>query len=49
MVTHIKLYGEKGNRFEEIKEEFSNQFGYKPSNPEVVGYLMATYDPKRPF
>lgn len=41
MTVHIKLYGEKGERFTEIKEELTEQLGYEPSNPEVVGILMA--------
>lgn len=42
MTVHIKLYGTKGERFEEIKEQVARQFGYEPSNPEVVGILMGT-------
>lgn len=44
MTVHIKLYGTKGDRFEEIKQELSQQLGYEPSNPEVIGILMARID-----
>lgn len=42
MTVHIKLYGSKGDRFETIKDDLTEQLGYEPSNPEVVGILMAT-------
>lgn len=45
MTSHIKLYGSKGARFEQLKAEFGQQLGYEPSNPEVVGLLMAHYSP----
>lgn len=41
MTTHIKLYGGKKERFEEIKNQLADQFGYEPTNPEVMGILMA--------
>lgn len=41
MTVHIKLYGGKGQRFEEIKETLEREFGYEPSNSEVIGILMA--------
>lgn len=44
MTTHVKLYGEKADRFEAIKAEMSENQGYEPTNPEVVGFLMATYN-----
>lgn len=44
MTSHIKLYGSKAERFEDIKQELSKQLGYEPSNPEVVGILMAGVD-----
>lgn len=43
MVSHIKLYGGKMERFEEIKEDLQSELGYEPTNPEVVGVLMAEY------
>jgi len=43
MTSHIKLHGGKGERFEAIKADLSNELGYVPSNPEVVGLLMAQY------
>jgi hypothetical protein len=43
MTTHIKLYGGKGEQFREIKDELAHQFGYEPTNPEVVGLMMAGY------
>lgn len=43
MTSHIKLYGGRGERFEEIKEALADQLGYEPTNPEVVGILMAEY------
>lgn len=44
MTVHIKLYGDKGKRFEEIKTAMTNEWGYEPTNPEVIGHLMAAYD-----
>lgn len=41
MVVHIKLYSGKRERFEEIKEQVAEDFGYEPTNPEVIGVLMA--------
>lgn len=43
MTVHLKLYASKGERFEEIKAGLEEEFGYEPSNPEVVGVLMANY------
>lgn len=48
MVSHIKLYGTKDERFREIKEQLHDELGYEPSNPEVVGFLMAKYDADEP-
>lgn len=47
MVSHIKLYGGKADRFEEIKGQLEDELGYEPSNPEVVGVLMSLYDSDR--
>lgn len=47
MTSHIKLYGSKSTRFEQLKEELQEHLGYEPSNPEVVGFLMASYAPER--
>lgn len=44
MTVHVKLHGTKGDRFEEIKEQLTRELGYEPSNPEVVGILMAGSD-----
>lgn len=44
MTVHIKLYGGKADRFETIKEELTEQMGYEPTNPEVIGALMANYN-----
>lgn len=43
MTSHIKLYGGKGERFEEIKSKLANELGYEPTNPEVIGILMAEH------
>jgi len=43
MTSHIKLYGGKSNRFQEIKEDLEENLGYEPSNPEVIGLLMADW------
>jgi hypothetical protein len=48
MTSHIKLYGEKERRFEEIKSQLAANLGYEPSNPEVVGILMAGYPSEIP-
>lgn len=44
MPSHIKLYGDKSDKFERLKEDLTEQLGYEPSNPEVVGLLMASAD-----
>lgn len=43
IVSHVKLYGTKGERFEAIKADLQDELGYEPTNPEVVGILMARY------
>lgn len=44
MPSHIKLYGDKSERFEELKKDLTEQLGYEPSNPEVIGLLMGAAD-----
>lgn len=44
MTTHIKLYGGKAELFEDIKEDLTEELGYEPTNPEVLGALMANYN-----
>lgn len=44
MTAHIKLYSDKAERYEEVKSEITEKLGYEPSNPEVVGILMAGID-----
>lgn len=46
MTSHIKLHGGKAERFEEIKARLVEEFGYEPSNSEIVGLLMAHYSAK---
>lgn len=43
MPSHIKLYGGRGERFEEIKAALTDRLGYEPTNAEVIGILMAEY------
>jgi hypothetical protein len=43
MVVHVKLYGGKADLFENLKAELEDDIGYEPTNPEVVGELMASY------
>lgn len=49
MTSHIKLYGEKEARFEEIKDQLEEELGFEPTNPEVIGLLMARYDHDDPL
>lgn len=42
MATSIKLYGSKATKFETIKAQIEEQWGYTPTNPEVIGVLMAS-------
>jgi len=37
----ITLSGGKSTRFEDIKRRLETELGYEPTNPEVIGYLMA--------
>lgn len=48
MTSHIKLYGSKSERFEAIKAELTEELGYEPTNPEVIGLIMAEYDGDTP-
>lgn len=43
MTSHVKRYGGKAERFEEIKAQLASQLGYQPTNSEVMGILMAEY------
>lgn len=43
MPVHIKLRSSKGERFERIKRQLSEEMGYEPTNPEVLGILMASH------
>ena len=40
----VSLYGGAGQRFREIKEEMADEWGYEPSNAEVVRELMKDFD-----
>jgi|AntDeeMinimDraft_5_1070356.scaffolds.fasta_scaffold23220_1 hypothetical protein len=40
----ITLYGGKAERFREIKDALTEQWGYEPTKTEVVGHMMATSD-----
>ena len=44
MTVHIKLHGEKADRFEEIKRTVASELGYEPSNPETLGIIMSQVD-----
>jgi hypothetical protein len=44
MPTHIKLYGDKEERFEYLKSRIEEEMGYEPSNPEVIGHIMAGWN-----
>lgn len=44
MPVHIKLRSSKGERFERIKRQLSEEMGYQPSNPEILGIVMAYYN-----
>lgn len=48
MPSHIKLYGGRGERFEEIKGAMADRLGYEPTNAEVIGILMAEYPANTP-
>jgi hypothetical protein len=43
MTVHVKLYSGKAERFEEIKTQLARELGYEPTNPEVLGVLMANH------
>lgn len=43
--THITLYSDKSERFEDIKEEIKRETGMEPSNSAVVAKLMAEARP----
>jgi hypothetical protein len=45
--VQITLTGEKSQRFQELRDELEEQLGYRPSRPEVVGYLMGQTDVDR--
>jgi hypothetical protein len=38
--SHITLYSEASERFEEIKQDMAQRRGWEPSNAEVVKRMM---------
>ena len=36
----ITLYGAQADRFEEIRDELEDEYGYEPKRPQVVAELM---------
>lgn len=44
MTVQVKLYGGKARRYVAIKERAARDLGYEPTNPELVGLMMAEFD-----
>lgn len=44
MTIHISLSGSKAERFDDIKDAVVEELGYEPSNPELIGILMGSFD-----
>lgn len=40
----ITLYGERAERFREIRKDIENRLGYKPTNAETLGIIMSEWD-----
>lgn len=43
MVERIKLHGERAERFQELKDRLEEHLGYRPSNAEAAGLIMAEF------
>jgi len=43
MVTRIKLYSGREERFLEIKENLEERLGHEPTNPRVVDELLEAW------
>lgn len=43
MVERIKLHGERADRFAELKDRLEEHLGYRPSNAEAAGLIMAEF------
>lgn len=39
----ISLYGDRADRFEEIRDQLEERLGYRPERPEALGHLMAEW------
>lgn len=39
----ITLYGERAERFREIREDIESRLGYEPSNAEAIGIVMSEW------
>jgi hypothetical protein len=46
---NVTLYGDKAEQFREVREELTAILGHEPTNAEVVGVLMAGWDPGEPL
>lgn len=40
----ITLYGERAERFREIRHDLEKKLGYTPTNAEAVGIVMSEWD-----
>lgn len=43
MVERIKLHGECAERFRELVDELEGRLGYRPTNAEAMGLIMAEF------
>jgi len=41
----VKLYGDRAEQFREKKRRLAEVLGHEPTNAQVVGLMMAGFDP----
>lgn len=42
---NVKLYGERADQFRQKKQQLAEVLGHEPTNAQVVGLMMADFDP----
>jgi len=43
----ITLYGERAERFRDLREELTDYLGYEPTKPEAIGLIMTGWTDER--
>ncbi|QSG06463.1 hypothetical protein [Halapricum desulfuricans] len=45
----VTLYGDRAEQFRSIKDDLEDVLGHEPPNAQVVGLMMADFDPDAPL